>query len=68
MDTFPNIHLECDFGDDKLKIMDAVDDTQFTDLDQEFLGAVCVALTILKKKVSDEKKANPKKYLFTHFI
>ncbi|CAB3372389.1 Hypothetical predicted protein [Cloeon dipterum] len=60
MDTFPNIHFQCDFDTDKIKIMDAVDATAPTDIEQEFLGAFCVALTVLKDRVSSVQQSTSK--------
>ncbi|XP_059483189.1 X-ray repair cross-complementing protein 5-like [Neocloeon triangulifer] len=60
-DDFPNMHYQCDFEFDKLKMMDVVDSTTSTDLQQEFLGALCVALTILKKEMDQHPDTKSKK-------
>jgi hypothetical protein len=60
-ESFPNIHLQCEFGSDKLQIMNVVDKTHPTEKKDEFLGALCVALTIIKARITAARKAEPKK-------
>jgi hypothetical protein len=70
VENFPNVFYEADGENDKFDILDLVDKTQSTNLKNECLGALCVALTIIKDKVCNGETAagNSKAKKYVHSI
>jgi hypothetical protein len=63
------VHYEVDGENDKFDILDLVEKTQSTNLKNECLGALCIALTIIKDKVCNvETAGNSKAKKYAHLF
>lgn len=60
-ENFPNVFYEVDGENDKLGVLKIVDKTKSTNLKNECLGTLCVALSVIKDKVTSTEGAGTSK-------